>query len=334
MKEKRIKSGFRVTFLMIVTFLTGIMAISPSEAAAKAKMKLSRTSMTMKNDDLKSIRIKNPQKKVKWKISTKKYGHIDTYGKKNSICEISTDGNGIAGKFTVTATVGKKKFKCKVTVKGAKKKEKDSDKNSTPQPTQAPQTTSDPQSTQAPQTTSDPQSSSQTSGTYEAGFDNIKNYIKKNGDRNTNYEKIINTTETTNDGSQYTWGIVYHESTDSLQFLMTGKVIASNGTGQIAVEMIMTRNASGTVSVKSINVIGDNTTVTAGFEGTANINKSTFTNKSSIDVTLTLGASTDSSLNSVDKNVCEASIRLGFSGWQLLLSKHGFKLADLGFTAY
>lgn len=324
MKEKRIKSGFRVTFLMIVTFLTGIMAISPSEAAAKAKMKLSRTSMTMKNDDLKSIRIKNPQKKVKWKISTKKYGHIDTYGKKNSICEISTDGNGIAGKFTVTATVGKKKFKCKVTVKGAKKKEKDSDKNSTPQPTQAPQPT------QVPQTTSDPQSPSQTSGTYEAGFDNIKNYIKKNGDRNTNYEKIINTTETAKDGSQYTWGIVYHESADTLEFLMTGKVIASNGTGQIGVIMVMTRNDSGTVSVKSINVVGD----IAGFEGTANINKSTFTNESSIDVTLTLGASTDSSLNSSAKSLCESSIRLGFSGWQILLLKHGFELADLGFTAY
>lgn len=330
MKEKRIKSGFRVTFLMIVTFLTGIMAIAPSEAAAKAKMKLSRTSMTMKNDDLKSIRIKNPQKKVKWKISTKKYGHIDTYGKKNSICEISTDGNGITGKFTVTATVGKKKFKCKVTVKGAKKKEKDSDKNSTPQSTQAPQPTSDPQSTQVPQTTSDPQSPSQTGGTYEAGFDNIKNYIKKNGDTNTNQEKIINTTETTKDGSQYTWGIVYHESADSLQFLMAGKVITSKGTGQIGVEMIMTRNDSGTVSVKSINMVGN----TAGFEGTANINKSTFTDKSSIDVTLTSSTGINSSSNSNAKSLCESSIRLGFSGWQLLLSKHGFKLADLGFTAY
>lgn len=324
MKEKRIKSGFCVTFLMIVTFLTGIMAISPSEAEAKAKMKLSRTSMTMKNDDLKSIRIKNPQKKVKWKISTKKYGHIDTYGKKNSICEISTDGNGIAGKFTVTATVGKKKFKCKVIVKGAKKKEKASDKNSTPQPTQAPQPT------QVPQTTSDPQSPSQTSGTYEAGFDNIKNYIKKNGDTNTNYEKIINTTKTTKDGSQYTWGIVYHESADTLEFLMSGKTITSSVTGRDSVEMIMTRNALGTVSVKSIDLVGN----MASFEGTANINKSTFTNESSIDVTLTSSAGISSSSYSSAKSLCEASIRLGFSGWQLLLSKHGFKLADLGFTAY
>jgi hypothetical protein len=60
--------------------------------------------------------VKNPTQRVKWSVSTKKYGYITSYGKMNGACDIYTQCDK-SGSFTVTAQMGHKKLKCKVKVK-------------------------------------------------------------------------------------------------------------------------------------------------------------------------------------------------------------------------
>lgn len=135
---KRWKKGFHVfmALLLIVAMLSGnSVGITGSpiaqRAVAKGKMKLSRSKLTMGSDDIREIRLKNPKQKVKWSISTKKYGYLFVVkGNKNCVCQIFTNHPGRSGKFKVTAKVGKKKFVCTVTVKD-KETPKDETKDNT-----------------------------------------------------------------------------------------------------------------------------------------------------------------------------------------------------------
>ena len=135
---KRWKKGFHVfmALLLIVAMLSeNSMGITGSpiarRAVAKGKMKLSRSKLTMGSDDIREIKLKNPKQKVKWSISTKKYGYLFVVkGNKNCVCQIFTNHPGRSGKFKVTAKVGKKKFVCTVTVKD-KETPKDETKDNT-----------------------------------------------------------------------------------------------------------------------------------------------------------------------------------------------------------
>lgn len=87
-------------------------------ADAKAKPKLNKKKITIKVGKTKKLKIKNLKgKKVKWKTSNKSVVKIKKTKKKNVV---QLKGKK-AGTATVTAKIGKKKYKCKVTVKGAKK---------------------------------------------------------------------------------------------------------------------------------------------------------------------------------------------------------------------
>ncbi len=308
--------------LIVCIFLCGITEVTPHVTAAKGKMKLSRVSMTMKNDDLKSIRIQNPQKKVRWKISTKKYAHIDTYGKKNSICEISTDGRGEAGSFTVTATVGKRRFKCRIFVKGAAK-------DTAATPTETPTPSYMPEATLAPQITASPAPSA---GADMTGFDKVKQCVKTDGYINKNNGKTISDESYDSDGTKYVWAVVYEEASDSLELIMSDNAVLTNGTAQVAVDMVLKNDGSENASVKCINLMQPNRGQEYAFTGTTTIQKSTFTSSTVINIVLEDEVYASDAYT--EKKVCESAIKLAFSGWNNLLKKYGFSLADLGFTAY
>ena len=87
-------------------------------ADAKAKPKLNKKKITIKVGKTKKLKIKNLKgKKVKWKTSNKKVVKIKKT-KKKTVVKLKGKKAGTA---TITAKIGKKKYKCKVTVKGAKK---------------------------------------------------------------------------------------------------------------------------------------------------------------------------------------------------------------------
>lgn len=80
------------------------------EAHAASKIKLSKTKATITKGKTLQLKVKGTKKKVKWSSSSKK---IATVSKKGKVTAKKS------GKVTITAKVGKKKLKCKITVKNS-----------------------------------------------------------------------------------------------------------------------------------------------------------------------------------------------------------------------
>ena len=79
---------------------------------AKSKVKISNSKITLTVRQSKTLKIKGTKKKPKWSSS------------KKSVATVSKKGKVVAkkaGSATITAKIGKKKYKCKVTVKSKKK---------------------------------------------------------------------------------------------------------------------------------------------------------------------------------------------------------------------
>lgn len=91
---------------MLLAVTAGVFLVSGSTAVSAAA-KLNKTEVTIEIGERQKVKVKGTTKKVKWKSSDKtiatvtKRGNIDAKAK---------------GECIVTATVGKKKLKCKVTV--------------------------------------------------------------------------------------------------------------------------------------------------------------------------------------------------------------------------
>lgn len=109
----------KVTMLLAILFVAG----AGVNTQAKAKPKLSSKKITIKVGQKKKLKVKNvKKKKVKWSTKNKA---IATVNKKGKVVGKKK------GKTTVIAKVGKKKLKCKVTVKKkASTKKSSSNKNS------------------------------------------------------------------------------------------------------------------------------------------------------------------------------------------------------------
>ena len=108
-------------FLAVVLALVLSISLLPTTgvSAASKKVKLNKTKATIYVGKTVTLKLKNNKKKVKWSTSNKKVATVTKKGK--------VKGKK-AGKATITAKVGKKKYKCKITVK----------KKATPKPTTKP----------------------------------------------------------------------------------------------------------------------------------------------------------------------------------------------------
>lgn len=94
--------------LSMVLAVTGIAAGSTSESAAKTKIALNKTKVTLTVGQSVTLRLKGIGKKVKWSSGNKKVATVNSKGKVKA---------RKAGKAKITAKAGKKKYSCKVTVK-------------------------------------------------------------------------------------------------------------------------------------------------------------------------------------------------------------------------
>lgn len=106
---------------IIFVIVLSISMIPTTNVSAAKRVKLNKTKATIYVGKTVTLKLKNNKKKVKWTTSNKKIATVSKKGK--------VKGKK-AGKVTITAKVGKKKYKCKITVK----------KKSTPKPTEQPTT--------------------------------------------------------------------------------------------------------------------------------------------------------------------------------------------------
>lgn len=116
---KSIVKKLAVSLLAIAMILTLLPA---TNASAAAKTKLNKKSATIYVGKTVSLKLKNNKKKVKWTSSNKKVATVSNKGK--------VKGKK-AGKTTITAKVGNKKYKCNITVKNKKANNNISNDNNT-----------------------------------------------------------------------------------------------------------------------------------------------------------------------------------------------------------
>lgn len=108
---KGIKQQKTFIFGLLIMILTVCVGSTVQVEAAKKKVYLSKTSVTLYVGQSKTLKVKNTKKAVKWSSSKKK------------VATVSGKGRIVAkkkGTTTITAKVGKKKYKCKVVVQNPK----------------------------------------------------------------------------------------------------------------------------------------------------------------------------------------------------------------------
>lgn len=97
---------------IVIAFVLSIAMIPSTNVDAAAKAKLNKKKATIYVGKTVQLKVKNNSKKVKWISSNKKVATVNVKGK--------VKGKK-AGKATITAKVGNKKYKCQVTVKNVLK---------------------------------------------------------------------------------------------------------------------------------------------------------------------------------------------------------------------
>lgn len=101
------------SIFMILALVIGILGNGSQVQAAKVRLNMTKKVLTVGKTV--TLKVKGTKKKVKWSSSNKKVASVNSKGKVKA---------KKAGKATITAKVGKKKYKCKITVKKKKSTKK------------------------------------------------------------------------------------------------------------------------------------------------------------------------------------------------------------------
>ena len=138
-------------FMTVVMIAIAIMLVLPFRAEAAPKLSKKKITLTVKKSATLSVKGSN-KKKVQWKTSHKKVVQIKKTKKQTSVKLVAKK----KGTAKITATVGKKKLICKVTV-NAKKSVKPSETPATPgKPSDNPVKPSQPSNPSNPNTPNKP----------------------------------------------------------------------------------------------------------------------------------------------------------------------------------
>lgn len=105
--------------IKIIIIAMALVLLLPINVNAAPKVKLSSTKKTIEVGKTVKISLKNNKKKVKWSVSN---GKIKIVKKTNKYAKIKAIKKGTA---TLKAKVGKKTYKCKITVKKSNKKQEE-----------------------------------------------------------------------------------------------------------------------------------------------------------------------------------------------------------------
>ncbi len=296
-KEDSIKrmSKMLKPFLSLVIIAVLVFTLSPAHSSAAKKVKLSKTKITLNVGKTKTLKLKNNKKKVKWSSSKKKVATVSKKGK------VTAKKKGTA---TITAKAGKKKYKCKVTVKAAPKK------NNTPAnntPANNPPTDNPPVVTGPSQYIKD-------------NYAKLKSYILNYGSENSSGEYFIKMNGSYND----VYGIVYRSQYASFEFIyLNTRDSADDG-------MAMTIRESDLINGSFEYIISLSVGLDAVLTASGNIN--TLNDSSVLNWMVQTSYSVPDDIKVELINVANTSYQISYFGWNMLLSEYvGLTMTDLGF---
>ena len=159
------KKGYKaiaVTLSMVLA-LTGVVGGAPMKGEAKAKIKLNKKKVTLTVGKSVKLKLKGTGKKAKWSSSNESVAMVSSTGKVMAVS---------VGKAKITAKIKKKKYSCRVTVKGKTTEPEEFwpvTQTKTPTATKAPAATAPVRKTNAPSNTKNPAGTGRPYGTNVPG---------------------------------------------------------------------------------------------------------------------------------------------------------------------
>lgn len=275
--------------------------------------KLNKTSITLKEGSSCQLKMIGTRQKVKWSSSAKSVVTVSATGKVKAK-QVKKDRSA-----RITASVGGKKYSCKVLVKDVKAATPETEAPKPSQPeTEAPKP-SQPE-TEAPKPS---QPEPEAPKPQATGFARLKDYILTFGKENTAGNYFINM-KNLYKGTNYTYGIVYNRVEDQLEFLF----LTESSKDKSSMTMYVMENP---VSAPT-NYLFLMKNLSGGFEVKANLNPATYDGESKIafQVEKSVGGAPYQAIN----DLANATLQAGFAGWFKLLDYAGITFKDLGFVAY
>lgn len=275
--------------------------------------KLNKTSITLKEGSSCQLKMIGTRQKVKWSSSAKSVVTVSATGKVKAK-QVKKDTSA-----RITASVGGKKYSCRVLVKDVKAATPETEAPKPSQPeTEAPKP-SQPE-TEAPKPS---QPELEAPKPQATGFARLKDYILTFGKENTAGNYFINM-KNLYKGTNYTYGIVYNRVEDQLEFLF----LTESSKDKSSMTMYVMENP---VSAPT-NYLFLMKNLSGGFEVKANLNPATYDGESKIafQVEKSVGGAPYRVIN----DLANATLQAGFAGWSKLLDYAGITFKDLGFVAY
>ena len=275
--------------------------------------KLNKTSITLKEGSSCQLKMLGTRQKVKWSSSAKSVVTVSATGKVKAK-QVKKDTSA-----RITASVGGKKYSCKVLVKDVKAATPETEAPKPSQPeTEAPKP-SQPE-TEAPKPF---QPEPEAPKPQTTGFARLKDYILTFGKENTAGNYFINM-KNLYKGTNYTYGIVYNRVEDQLEFLF----LTESSKDKSSMTMYVMENP---VSAPT-NYLFLMKNLSGGFEVKVNLNPATYDGESKIafQVEKSVGGAPYQAIN----DLANATLQAGFAGWSKLLDYAGITFKDLGFVAY
>lgn len=275
--------------------------------------KLNKTSITLKEGSSCQLKMFGTRQKVKWSSSAKSVVTVSATGKVKAK-QVKKDTSA-----RITASVGGKKYSCRVLVKDVKAATPETEAPKPSQPeTEAPKPFQP--ETEAPKPS---QPEPEAPKPQATGFARLKDYILTFGKENTAGNYFINM-KNLYKGTNYTYGIVYNRVEDQLEFLF----LTESSKDKSSMTMYVMENP---VSAPT-NYLFLMKNLSGGFEVKANLNPATYDGESKIafQVEKSVGGAPYQAIN----DLANATLQAGFAGWSKLLDYAGITFKDLGFVAY
>lgn len=308
------KSFSKKMVALLLTLAVCITSVVGNQASvsAKSKIKISNTKITLTVGKSKTLKVKGTKKKAKWSSSKKSVASVTSKGKVTA---------KKAGSATITAKIGKKKYKCKVTVKSVKKPNNTNNVKPSTSISTKPTTSNNSPIQNKP--TKPEQSQTEI---IKGNYSKLKNIIRTYGNTNNKGNKYITYYDTRNN-IQY--GIV-DENNGMFQFIMIDNMDSEI---KSSCSMYVNITVSDNVNPELIVLFQKNGVTT----GACTLETSFIASKYSKETILYFNIKENATgLTEADfQKYANANLKAAFSGWQLLLmGKADMQLADLGFISY